>query len=58
MNELPKRLRAVNSEGVVSKRAATDVSVSRSPTVYEIVGTIGAGPVVEKHVLISHSNAH
>lgn len=44
MNELPRRFSCVSSEGVVSKRAATDVSVSRSPTVYVMVGTIGAGP--------------
>lgn len=32
INELFKRFMAVSSDGVVSKRAATDVKVSRSPT--------------------------
>lgn len=41
MNELFKRLRCVNSEGVVSKRAATEVKVSRLPTVYDLVGMVG-----------------
>lgn len=38
IKELPNRLICVNSEGVVSKRAATDVRVSRSFTAYGIVG--------------------
>lgn len=41
MNELFRRLRCVNSEGVVSKRAATEVKVSRFPTVYVLVGMVG-----------------
>lgn len=36
MNELFSLFKPVNSEGVVSKRAATDVSVSRLPT-YKMV---------------------
>lgn len=42
MNEVFKRLRCDSSDGVVSKRAATDVSVSRFPTVYVIVGIVGS----------------
>lgn len=34
INELFKRFMAVSSDGVVSKRAATDVKVSRSPTCF------------------------
>lgn len=64
MKELPNRFSCVNSEGVVSKRAAIDVSVSRSLTAYDIVGTGVIEPThdgkkilfptLKNHVLLSY----